>query len=187
MDELVVALMRWQESEGGQRRLDDPGPYQRVHDRLRQIEAAQRQLEEIPLPKVSPVHPEARPPAEDAGFSPPFEARRDDMQLLDALEGIREAVQRHPIAARAIFASLAAEGQRYAATTSGAALASRLSGSPRFARARHAWAASTSWLLEGADVDVALPRTLIDALVIAAEREDMPVLLEQSATARRRK
>lgn len=118
---------------------------------------------------------------------PSFELPGDDEVLLDALDDVRRAVLRHPVAAREIFAALVREGRRHAETPAGAELAEQLRRSERFARARHVWRATTSWLLEGAAEESALPSTLVDALLAAAEREDLPALLEKSALGRRRR
>lgn len=117
---------------------------------------------------------------------PVFELPGDDEELLVALDQLREAVVAHPVAARAMFAALAREGRRYASTPAGSELVERLARSRRFARARHAWQASTSWLLTGADASATVPSTLLDALFVASGRDDLATLLEASVRGGRR-
>lgn len=107
--------------------------------------------------------------------------------LLAALERLRVGTLRHPIAARAIFAALVEEGRRYSTTPHGKQNAESLTRSAAFARARHTWSATTAWLTEGADTDVALPSTLVDSLLAVAASDDNAVLLERLSAGRTRR
>lgn len=111
---------------------------------------------------------------------PELEARDVDRSLVDWLGQFRDAVVRHPVAARAIVRALVAEGRRYAETGEGAEWKARLQANPRVSRAHAVWDTTTMWLLEGAEGEAPpLPSTLLDAVVMTATRPDRDALLRR--------
>ena len=95
-----------------------------------------------------------------------------DDELGRALDALRKALARHPIAAQAAFAALAAEGRRFALTPEGASLRARLAKSETFHRARLVWdtVSVTAFAEEPVDplpsayVESVLQATQLDAL-----------------------
>lgn len=82
----------------------------------------------------------------------------------------------HPLAARAIFSGLAAEGRHYGKTDEGAALRERLRESSLVRRGALLWNSLTMGMLDGAE-PTQLPSAYLDALVEAASTEDLEELL----------
>lgn len=98
------------------------------------------------------------------------EEPRDELSSL--LVELRWLIVKHPIAARAAFRSLVAEGRRFAATEDGARWRRRLEGSPLIRRGRAVWELATLNMLDE-DAARPLPTQLIDALCHAAARTDL--------------
>ncbi len=92
------------------------------------------------------------------------------------LRELQRAVLRHPIAARAAFGSLRAEGRAFAQTPEGARWAAALRHSPAVAQARLAFDATTLGALDDAGGGV-LPGAFVDALVQAGASDDLTGLL----------
>lgn len=98
------------------------------------------------------------------------EEPRDELSRL--LIELRWLIIKHPIAARAAFRSLVAEGRRFAATDEGAPWRHRLEGSPLIRRGRTVWELATLNMLDE-DAARPLPTQLIDAFCHAAARSDL--------------
>lgn len=105
--------------------------------------------------------------------------RPPDDALIEAMEELRYAVLRHPVAAQAAFSALAAEGRRFAQTAEGRRWQARLAGSSLVTRVRAVWDAATLELLE--DPDAILPSNLADALVHLADHPELERLLQRLA------
>jgi hypothetical protein len=93
-------------------------------------------------------------------------------ELSTLLVELRWLIVKHPIAARATFRSLVAEGRRFAETDEGARWHRRLEGSPLIRRGRPVWELATLNMLDE-DASRALPTQLIDAFCHAAARADL--------------
>jgi hypothetical protein len=100
----------------------------------------------------------------------------DGDALLGALAAAHRVLLEHPVAARAAWRALRVEGQRFATTDEGAALAGRLRASPRVRRLALLFRSLTMGMLtdgEGGE----LPSTYLDNLLRAADRADLEQLL----------
>jgi hypothetical protein len=99
-----------------------------------------------------------------------------DDHLVRTLEFVQQALFRHPIAAQATFAWLAAEGRRFAKTPEGEAWRERLVGSELIAQLRLIWDSlgMTAFVEKPTET---LPSFFIDALVTAASSGDVEALL----------
>lgn len=84
----------------------------------------------------------------------------------------------HPVAARALFSSLVAEGRRFARTPAGRQWHTRLTLSPLLRRARAAWDTSTLWMLQEDATDT-LPSIYLDGILGAAQGDDLEGLLDR--------
>jgi hypothetical protein len=93
-------------------------------------------------------------------------------ELSTLLVELRWLIVKHPIAARAAFRTLVAEGRLFAATDEGARWRHRLEASPLIRRGRPVWELATLNMLDE-DASRALPTQLIDALCHAAARADL--------------
>jgi hypothetical protein len=82
----------------------------------------------------------------------------------------------HPVAAKAAFGALVAQGRAYAATAEGAALRHRLARSRRLRRANLLWRSLTMGMLAPEDPGE-LPATYLDNLLHAIDRADLEKLL----------
>jgi hypothetical protein len=101
----------------------------------------------------------------------------DDSDRLVALMGrAHRILLEHPVAAKAAFAALVAEGRAFAATPDGAALRARLARSPRLRRGSLLWRSLTMGMLDTEDPGV-LPATYLDNLLRAIDRGDLETLL----------
>jgi len=98
------------------------------------------------------------------------EEPRDELSTL--LVELRWLIIKHPVAARAAFRSLVAEGRRFAATDEGALWRRRLEASTLIRRGRAVWELATLNMLDE-DVSRPLPTQLIDAFCHAAARADL--------------
>lgn len=107
---------------------------------------------------------------------PVIVAARDDAALLALLQELQLVLLRHPVAARAAFGALAAEGRRFAETAEGRVWAARLVGSPALGRARLVWEAAAAGVPED-PTGTALPSAWLDAFVEAAARPGVEGLL----------
>lgn len=105
------------------------------------------------------------------------EEPRDDLSRL--LIELRWLIVKHPIAARAAFRSLVAEGRRFTATDEGSRWRRRLEGSPLIRRGRTVWELATLNMLDE-DPSQVLPTQLIDAFCHAAARTDLEPALAHS-------
>jgi hypothetical protein len=100
-------------------------------------------------------------------------------ELSSLLVEIRWLMLRYPLAARAAYRALVAEGRRVAATEEGAQWRRRLEGSELLRRGQLIWEAGTLNLLESGD-DGVLPSDLIDAFCRAATRRDLEPALARA-------
>jgi hypothetical protein len=95
-----------------------------------------------------------------------------------ALHAVQRAIFRYPVATKAAFRALVAEGRRYAGTPEGAALHARLQGSPAVAKARLLWdVLSVRAFAEDGD---ALPEFFVDRLAQALRAEHLEPLLARA-------
>lgn len=95
-------------------------------------------------------------------------------ELDELLAGLQLLVLRHPVAASAAFATLVAEGRRYAATPEGQTLRARLGATPVARRLREALEIGTMNALD-ADPTGPLPSDLVE-LIFAAAMEAQPMM-----------
>jgi hypothetical protein len=91
------------------------------------------------------------------------------------LEAVQRAIFRYPVATKAAFRALVAEGRRYAETTEGAELLTRLQGSPAVERARLLW--EVVGVRAFADDAEALPGFFVDRLAEALRMEPLEPIL----------
>lgn len=103
-------------------------------------------------------------------------SREADDDLLRALECVQDLLLRHPIAAQAAFAALAAEGRRFATTPEGAEWRERLRGSELLSRLRLVWDSLGMATFVEKPTE-ALPSFFIDGAVQAASEGDLESLL----------
>jgi len=82
----------------------------------------------------------------------------------------------HPVAAKAAYAALAAQGRAFAATREGGELRARLVRSRRLRRASLVWRSLTMGMLDDQDPGE-LPATYLDNLLRAIDRSDLEQLL----------
>lgn len=101
-----------------------------------------------------------------------------DEELARVLEGLRDVLLRHPIAAQAAFAALVAEGRRYATTEEGLAWYERLVESELLDRVRLVWDAAgmTAFVAEPSE---ALPSVFVEGVVRAAASSGLEPLLSR--------
>jgi len=105
-----------------------------------------------------------------------FERRDDTVQAL--LAACQRAIQKHPLAARAIVTALVEEGRRFAQTPGGAAWSARLESSELVESARMIWE-TLSLTAVSANAPDALPSACIDAVVHATAIEGLEPLLSK--------
>jgi hypothetical protein len=94
----------------------------------------------------------------------------DELSVL--LRELRWTIIKHPIAARAAFRALVAEGRAYAQTPEGEQWRARLADSALIRRGRSVWELATCNMLDE-DASRALPTQLIDAFCHAATISDL--------------
>jgi hypothetical protein len=99
-------------------------------------------------------------------------------RLVAVVRRVHRLLLEHPVAAKAAYAALAAEGRAYAATPAGTALREHLLQSRRVRRASLVWRALAMGMLDEADPG-ALPSTYLDNLIRAVDRADLEKLLGQ--------
>ncbi len=104
-------------------------------------------------------------------------------ELSSALQNAHRLLLKHPVAARAAFRALAAEGRRFAATPEGKQWAARLAGSDLMRRGRSLWEVATLGMLEERSTQM-LPTQLLDALCHAVARPDLEPALARAAEPR---
>lgn len=109
----------------------------------------------------------------------PGSAGGDDLALV--LHEVRWLMVRHPLAARAVYRALAAEGRRFATSAEGKAWAERLASSELVRRVQLLWEVASGNALDDASGQV-LPSQLIDAFCRAAARDDLERALGSSVT-----
>ena len=96
--------------------------------------------------------------------------------LIDFVRRAHRILLEHPVAAKAAYAALAAQGRAYAATREGGELRARLAGSRRLRRASLLWRSLTMGMLDDQDPGE-LPATYLDNLLRAVDRADLEQLL----------
>jgi len=105
-------------------------------------------------------------------------ADRDDpeVRLRRLLVQAHTFLMEHPLAARAVFSGLAAEGRAYAKSENGAALREQLRQSSLVRRGALLWNSLTMGMLDDNE-PTRLPSAYLDALVEAATTENLEELL----------
>jgi hypothetical protein len=101
----------------------------------------------------------------------------DEHDLRGWLREAHRILLEHPVAAKAAYAALAAEGRRHAATPAGASLRRRLLASPRVRRLALLFRSLTLGMLDDDEPAAALPSTYLDNLVRAADHPTLARLL----------
>jgi hypothetical protein len=101
----------------------------------------------------------------------------DEHDLRGWLREAHRILLEHPVAAKAAYAALAAEGRRHAATPVGASLRRRLLASPRVRRLALLFRSLTLGMLDDDEPAAALPSTYLDNLVRAADHPTLARLL----------
>ena len=91
-------------------------------------------------------------------------------------------LMKHPVAARAAFRALAAEGKRFAETEEGARWKRRLAGSELIARGRSVWEVATLGMLD--ESTRVLPTQFVDMLSYAAGLADLEPALARATEPR---
>lgn len=86
---------------------------------------------------------------------------------------------KHPVAARAAFRALAAQGRRFAETNEGAQWKERLAGSELIQRGRSVWELATLGMLD--ESPRVLPAQFVDMLSYAAGLADLEPVLARAA------
>lgn len=112
-------------------------------------------------------------------------AIREEDQMMRALAAVHRLLLEHPVAAKAAYAAVVAEGRAFALTVDGAALRARLRRSPVVQRAALLWRSLTMGMLVE-DEAAPLPSAYLDSLVALAERRDLEQLLGLAALQRGR-
>jgi len=107
---------------------------------------------------------------------PRLVVRDRDAPVRDVLREAQYALLKHPVAAQAAFASLVAEGRRFAATPEGRGWAERLASSELMREGRTVWEVATLQILEEEPANL-LPSTYVDALVKATSSPELESLL----------
>lgn len=143
------------------------------YDRARERFFSHRRRLEAQLALSDDVIAQLLPPA-PAPSSPPTEEDR----MLAALRAIQEFVLRHPVAARAAYAALVAEGRAFAETEAGRALHDSLQRSQLLQRARLLWEMASLHALSEETPDL-LPSAYLDGLFLAAATRDPDELLDR--------
>ena len=103
---------------------------------------------------------------------------REDDAVIAGLRALQGVALKHPVAFQAAFASLVAEGRRFAKTAEGEAWRERLARAPLLHRARLALEVGTLWMLED-EPRGALPSAYLDALFLAASSPDLEPLVDR--------
>jgi hypothetical protein len=110
-------------------------------------------------------------PADDV---PPPDHEPD--RLVDLMCRVHRILLEHPVAAKAAFGALVAQGRAYATTPEGAELRARLARSPKLRRGSLVWRSLTMGMLDPEDPGQ-LPATYLDNLLRAIDRSDLEQLL----------
>jgi hypothetical protein len=100
----------------------------------------------------------------------------DDLSVV--LEGLRDVLARHPIAAQAAFAALASEGRRFAKTPEGDAWRARLVVSDLFDRVRLLWKSVGIYAFVERPRDM-LPSAFLEGAIRAASKSGLESLLSK--------
>jgi hypothetical protein len=106
----------------------------------------------------------------------PGKDQHDENELFEMLTRLQLWVLQNPIAAQAVFASLVAEGRRFATTNAGARWARALAESDLIRKGRLVWEATTLNLLEEREGTV-LPTTYLEVLRRAVMTRNFESLL----------
>lgn len=104
--------------------------------------------------------------------------REPDDELARALWHAHILLVKHPVAARAAFRTLAAEGRRFAETKEGKVWKERLKGSSLIRRGRSVWELATLGMLN--ESPQMLPTQFIDMLAYAAGLADLEPTLARA-------
>jgi hypothetical protein len=107
-----------------------------------------------------------------------FVDERDD-ELGRVLEGIRDALIRHPIATQSAFSALVAEGRRFSETAEGKTMCAQLADSELLARLRVVWE-SLSMTAFSERPDAPLPSFFLEGVVRAAVERGLESLLSRA-------
>jgi len=110
----------------------------------------------------------------DAAPDPGGDAEAE--QLIAFARRAHRVLLEHPVAAKAAYAALAAQGRAFAATREGGELRARLVRSRRLRRASLVWRSLTMGMLDDQDPGE-LPATYLDNLLRAIDRRDLEQLL----------
>jgi hypothetical protein len=110
----------------------------------------------------------------DAASDPGGDAEAE--QLIAFARRAHRILLEHPVAAKAAYAALAAQGRAFAATREGGELRARLVRSRRLRRASLVWRSLTMGMLDDQDPGE-LPATYLDNLLRAIDRSDLEQLL----------
>lgn len=105
-----------------------------------------------------------------------FKTPSPDDDLTRGLRAGQQLLLQHPAATQALFRALVREGRAYAATDEGAALRQQVARSELLRRGRVVWEGVTLNILEE-DGDSALPSSLLEAFMAAAQHPDAETLL----------
>jgi hypothetical protein len=100
--------------------------------------------------------------------------------LIDILRAASRLVLTHPVAAQAAFSAVVAEGRRFAQTAAGRRWKEVLAASPLIQRGSALWEGSVLSLLED-DPATILPSAILDAVVLATQRNDLLSVLQRLA------
>jgi hypothetical protein len=131
--------------------------------------------------RVRPDAPAARSRQTAAGDGteklPRLVLSRPEDPLETVLRQASLLVLKHPIAAQAIFAAFVAEGRRFATTPEGRRWKRALADSALVRRGRALWERSVLSMLQDTP-DTVIPTAILDAVVQAIGRDDLPDLIE---------
>ena len=105
-----------------------------------------------------------------------FKAAEPEDEVTQRLRAGQQLLLAHPAAAQALFRGLVREGRAHATTPEGAALRERVARSELLRRGRVIWEGVTLNILEE-DGDGALPSSLVEAFMAAAQHPDAETLL----------
>lgn len=106
-------------------------------------------------------------------------AAEPEDELTSALWEAQRLLVKHPVAARAAFRALVAQGRRFAETNEGARWKERLVGSELVRRGRSVWELATLGMLD--ESPRVLPTQFVDMLSYAAGLADLEPVLARAA------
>lgn len=117
-------------------------------------------------------------PAVDAILDAFLDERDDELSRL--VRAVHVLLLKHPIAARSLYAALAAEGRAFAQTEEGARWQQRLAGSELLRRGQSVWDVMTLNMLEEEGPRL-LPSQYVEGLCHAASMADLESRLSRCA------